>query len=369
MDEIRRVSERIEHLVAYDADLPAADIILSANENPENLPGEVVSRLVKEFPQFRFNRYPDPTAHKLRERIAEANGLEADNVVVGNGGDELIFNLFLAWGGPGRTYLDLPPTFSVYAIDAQLTGTEVVSVPRTASFDVDEEAVLERVSRGDIDVVALANPNNPTGNLTDEAFLVRLLESTDAVVLVDEAYFEFSRQTMRPHMMRHKNLVILRTFSKAFSLAGMRVGYVLAHEDVCAELMKVRQPYSVNAVSQWIASNVYRDRAALEQNVRDIIRGRDQLIHGLSLLGEVEVFPSQANYVLFRVARAKELHRALLEEHSILVRDVSAHPLLADCLRVTVGTARQNAAFLAAVDDVLSARREADVLAALDRQE
>lgn len=369
MDRVRPVSDRLKGLVSYDASVPDADIVLSANENPENLPGEVVARLVKEFPQFRFNRYPDPSAYKLRERIAEANGLEPENVVIGNGGDELLFNLFLIWGGTGRKYLDLPPTFTVYAIDAEVTGTEIVTVPRDDNYDVDEEAVLERVAEGDIDIVIVANPNNPTGNLTDESFLSRLLESTDAMVLVDEAYFEFSRHTMRHHMMRHKNLAILRTFSKAFSLAGMRVGYILAHEDVIAEFMKVRQPYSVNAISQWVASNVFRDRAALEQNVSNIIRCRDQVHNGLSMFSEIRVFDSEANYVLFRVENARQLYQSLLDDYSILIRDVSRGAYLEDCLRVTVGTASQNSAFLKAVDEILAKRREQDMIAALDGQE
>ena len=132
-------------------------------------------------------------------------------------------------------------------------------------------------------------------------------ESPETTILVDEAYFEFSRQTMRQHMTRCKNLVILRTFSKAFSLAGLRVGYLLAHEDVVTEFMKVRQPYSVDSFSQWVAGSVYRERMVFEQAIRDIIRGRDQVMHGLSMLAGVEVFPSEANYVLFRVEHAGAL--------------------------------------------------------------
>ena len=122
--------------------------MLASNENPLNLPGEILAKLAARLPEFKFNRYPDPTAHELRELIAEANGLEPENVLVGNGGDELIFDLLLAWGGPGRTLLDMPPTFSMYAHRRAVTGTEVVRIPRLADFSIDEEAVLERVARG-----------------------------------------------------------------------------------------------------------------------------------------------------------------------------------------------------------------------------
>lgn len=360
MNGFRDPRPELEGLVPYDAKEVHAEVNLSANEHPHNLPAEVVSRLAANLSEFRFNRYPDPTATELRKLIAEANGLEPDNVLVGNGGDELIFDIMLSWGGPGRRVLDCPPTFAMYGIDAASTGTEVVRVPRSVDFNVDGQAILDRVAEGDIDIVMLANPNNPTGNLIDEGFLIDLLNATDALVLVDEAYFEFSRHTMRPHMARHSNLVLLRTFSKAFSLAGLRVGYLLGHTDVVRELMKVRQPYSVNAFSQWVAAQAFRERVVFEQSISEIMRGRDQLAHGLGLLHGVEVFPTEANFVLFRVEHASAVWRDLLHNHSVLVRDFSRTPGLEDCIRVTVGTPEENQRFLDAMDEILAIRRASE---------
>lgn len=362
MDRLRPARPGLDTLTPYDAKDVKAEVVLASNEHPSNLPAEVIDRLVGRLRDFPFNRYPDPTASELRKLIADANGLEPGNVLVGNGGDELIFDLLLAWGGPGRKLLDFPPTFSMYGIDAQVTGTEVVRMMRGKDFCIDGDAALARIAEGDIDVVMISNPNNPTGNLVPETLLIDILNTTDALVLVDEAYFEFSRHTMRPHMERHRNLVILRTFSKAFSLAGLRVGYVLAHEDVILELMKVRQPYSVNALSQMVASMVFRERIVFEQGVRDIMRGRDQLMHGLSNLPGVEVFPSEANFVLFRVDHASAMWRDLLHGHSVLIRDFSRTPVLTDCLRVTVGNDEQNHAFLEAVAAVMSSRRTSEIL-------
>ncbi len=361
MDSIRDPRPELESLIPYDAKDIRADVVLASNEHPSNLPGEIREWLAERLPRFKFNRYPDPLANDLRDLIAEANGLERENVLVGNGGDELIFDLLLAWGGPGRKMLDLPPTFSMYAIDAQATGTEIVDIPRRSDFSVDEEAVLERIAKGDIDIVVLANPNNPTGNLTPETLLIDILETTDALVLIDEAYFEFSRHTMRPHMERHPNLVILRTFSKAFSMAGMRVGYMLAHNDVVMELTKVRQPYSVDAFSQWVAAKVFRERVVFQSGIREIMRGRDVIMHGLSQVPGIEVFPSEANFVMFRVEHASAFWRDLLKNHSVLIRDHSRAPGLEDCLRVTVGNDEENTRFLEAVHDVMVARREAAV--------
>jgi histidinol-phosphate aminotransferase len=357
MDRIRPSRPELDDLTPYDAMEPHAAINLSSNENAQNLPTELLERLAENMGEFPFNRYPDPMGDKLRTLIAEANGLEPDNVLIGNGGDELIFNLLLAWGGPGRKLLNMPPTFAMYAIDAQMTGTEIVAVPRLADFSVDAEAVLSRLADGGIDLVYIAHPNNPTGNLQPETFLIDVLNATDAIVLVDEAYFEFSRHTMRPHMERHPNLVILRTFSKAFSLAAMRVGYLLAHPDVISELTKVRQPYSVNRFSQWVAAIVFRDRVLFEGEIREIVRRRDVLMHGLSSLEGIEVFPSEANFVLFRVEHAAAVWRDLLRNRDILVRDFSSTPQLEDCLRVSVGSAAENAAFLEAMGEIVAQRR------------
>ncbi|MFA5844478.1 MAG: histidinol-phosphate transaminase [Coriobacteriia bacterium] len=362
MDRIREARPELIELVAYDAKERRADVMLHANENPVNLPVELVGKIADRVRGFPFNRYPDPMSSDLRGIIAEANGLDPGNVLVGNGGDELILDVLLAWGGPGRTLLDMPPTFTMYGIDAEVTGTTLVRVPRLEDFSVDGPAVLESISRGDTDIVVVANPNNPTGNLTPETLLIDILKATDALVLVDEAYFEFSRHTMRPHMGRHRNLVILRTFSKAFSLAGMRVGYLLAHDEVIHELTKVRQPYSVDRFSQMVAAVAYRERVVFESGIRDIVRQRDLIMHGLSSLDGVSVFPSEANFVMFRVAQASAVWRDLLHNHSVLVRDFSRTPGLEDCLRVTVGTDEECRRFLTAMQETLASRNAAEIL-------
>lgn len=362
MKELRPPRPGLDGLTPYDASEPKAEVNLSANENPGNLPHEVIDRLAELLGEFAFNRYPDPMAGKLRQLIADANGLDAANILVGNGGDELIFDLLLAWGGPGRKLLNMPPTFAMYEIDAQVTGTELVSIPRRADFSVDEAAVLDRLAQGDIDAVFVSHPNNPTGNLQPETFLIDLLNSTDALVLVDEAYFEFSRHTMRPHMQRHHNLVILRTFSKAFSLAGLRVGYLLAHEDVITELTKVRQPYSVDRFSQWVAAMVFRERVVFESQISDLIRQRDVIQHGLDQMPGVVAYPSEANFVLFRLEHAAAVWRDLFHGHGVLVRDLSRAPYLEDCLRVSVGSPEENARFLRAMEEIISERRKSELL-------
>lgn len=362
MDRVRAPRPDLADLAPYTSKEMRAEVMLASNENPRNLPGELLDKLADRVRDIEFNRYPDPMSSHLRSLIAEANGLDTSNVLVGNGGDELILDCILAWGGPGRTMLDLPPTFVMYGIDAHMTGTEVVRIPRDEEFRVDGEAVLARLAEGDIDIVFISNPNNPTGDISPETLLIDILNTTDALVVVDEAYFEFSRHTMRPHMDRHPNLVILRTFSKAFSLASMRAGYLLANADVVAELTKVRQPYSVNRFTQLAASLVFRERVVFEATIHELLRNRDMLVTGLSAMPGVTCFHSEANFVLFRVGQASAIWRDLLHDHSILVRDFSRTPGLEDCLRVTVGTEEEVRRFLAALDEILASKRASDIM-------
>jgi histidinol-phosphate aminotransferase len=349
---VRAAAPHLAGVEPYDPKYIPAEVMISANENPNDVSADIRREIESAIRMVEFNRYPDPLANELRDMIAEANGLDRDNVIVGNGGDELLFNIALAYGGPGRTLLNIPPTFSVYAYNAMLTRTDVVDIPRRADFSIDEDAVVARLAKGDIDYCIITSPNNPTGDLASEAFIRRCLEASDALIMVDEAYFEFSRRTVRPLLNEFDNLVILRTFSKAFSLAGVRVGYLLAGEGVISEFKKVRQPYSVDAVSQAIARVVYKNRGHFERGVDAIIEQRDVLVKGLKAIDGVELWPSDSNYILVRLDNAGEVWRKLLDE-GVLVRDFSQSKYLENCLRITVGSAEQNLRLLEALGRIV----------------
>ncbi len=355
MNSVRASAPQLADITPYDPKYLPAEAYLSANENPCDVAAEIRQEVKRELNKVQFNRYPDPLANELRDMIAEANGLDRDQVLMGNGGDELLFNIALCWGGPGRKFLNMPPTFSVYENNAQLTNTEVVNIPRRADYSIDEEAVLARVAEGDIDYVIVTSPNNPTGDLADDAFVLKLLEATDALVLVDEAYFEFSRGTMRPYLAQHKNLLILRTFSKAFSLAGVRMGYFLGNAEVIREFLKVRQPYSVDAVSQAIARVIYRNRAKFEHGIMQIIDERSRVYEALNAIEGVTAYPSQANYILFHVEGADVVWQKLYDQ-GILVRDFSHAPLMEMCLRVSIGSPEENDRFLNALRAIIAER-------------
>lgn len=355
MQRVRLSQSNLADVVPYDPKYLPADHLLSANENPSNVPDKVQDEIREALKTLQFNRYPDPLANELRDLIAQANGLTRENVLIGNGGDELLFNTALAWGGPGRTFLNVPPTFSVYEANARILGTTVVDVPRTDTFALDEEAILARAAQGDVDFIIITSPNNPTGELARSQFIEELLDSTDALVMVDEAYFEFARVTVLPLLEKHENLVILRTFSKAYSLAGVRLGYLLANPAVIREYIKVRQPYSVDAVSQAIGCAVYRNRDLFVAGIDQIVAERGKLIDRLHTLPGVEAFDSDSNYVLVRLPQAGEVWQQLYDR-GILVRDFSRAPRLENCLRFSIGLPEENQALVAALEDILQAR-------------
>jgi histidinol-phosphate aminotransferase len=373
MQSVAKSNDRLDGLVPYDPKYLPAKYYLSANENPCDLDADVKTRALDAVSNLGFNRYPDPLANDLRDIVAESLGLSRSNVLFGNGGDELLFNTALAWGGPGRTFLNFPPTFSVYAANARLTGTDVVDIPRKREDDyaIDEGAVFDYLRQGSkCDFTIVTSPNNPTGCLASDSFIESLLVATDALVMVDEAYFEFSKHTVAPLLAKHKNLVILRTFSKAYSLAGVRLGYILAHPDVIDEYLKVRQPYSVDAISQAIAKAVFESQDLVLPGVDGIIAERSRVKNALSLMDGLYVYPSDSNWLLVEFRSTADNDNISLEKQpdsaraqaawnflydkGILVRDFSSAPMLEGCLRITIGEPHENDALLNAMSDFCS---------------
>ncbi len=343
-------------LEPYDPDMRPARVILTANENNYGLPDGVRAAVDAALSEVPTNRYPDATSPELRRALGEMWGVPADGVVVGNGGDEIIFNLLLGFGGPTRPLVTCAPTFSAYELYAQLTQTPVVRVARTESFDVDEAATLSAAR--DAGLVVVCSPNNPSGNLVSPAFVERLADQTDALVMVDEAYGEFADDgsSCVPLVAAHDNVCVLRTLSKAFSLAGARVGYLIGSRPVVDGMLAVRLPYSVNRFSQRAAQVVVERRAELRPALDAIVAERPRLTALLAGIADeltrsgaarAQAFPSQANFVMMRVipterGRADGLPDAhqvheLLAERGVLVRDFSSTPGCEGCLRVTVG--------------------------------
>ena len=354
MDVIDRLRPALRSFEPYDPAFSPCRVNLSANENTHELPEEVRAAIDAALLDTPLNRYPDPMANALRDALAERHGVLREMVCVGNGGDEALFNLLFAFGGPGRTVVTCPPDFAEYANFATMCECELCPVwrdPEDFSIDVDELVEAAR----DAALVILTSPNNPTGDLLDRALVERLLDETDALVLVDEAYVEFAPEgaSVIDLVAKRPRLMVLRTLSKAFGLAGLRVGYLVAHPSVVDALGAIRQIYSVDVVAQAVALAAVRERAAMAGVVADIVSERERLLAGLAEIPGVRAWPSAANFVLVRVPGAAEVRRRLRDEHSILVRDFSAAPGLGDCLRLSVGTREENDALLDALSVIL----------------
>ncbi|MEY8436349.1 histidinol-phosphate transaminase [Atopobiaceae bacterium 24-176] len=348
------VRPEVAGLDPYDPGFVDCAVNLSANESTWPQPAALVGAVREAVAATPLNRYPDPMANALRDELAAWHGVGRDQVVVGNGGDELIFNLLLAFGGPGRRVLDLPPTFSVYGIYGGLVGSEMVCVPRDPeTFEPRWDETLEAART--CHVVVLVTPNNPTGNTVSLELVVELCEACPGVVMVDEAYGEFapasrSAATLLP---RYPNLCVLHTLSKAFAMAGARVGYLLASPEIVDVFAAVRQPYTVNVLSQAAALAAVERRDLALARVAEVVAERARLTSGLRSLG-LRVWDSEANFVLVRLPDAHNVRERLARDFSILVRDLSGAPGLEGCLRVTVGVPEENDAVLDALATILS---------------
>jgi len=257
--------------------------------------------------------------------------------------------------GEGRRVLISEPTFALYRQVATVLGGCVISVPLTSSLTYDVEALLDVMKRDEPDVTIICSPNNPTGCVMGDGELKRLLEATNGIIAVDEAYFEFAEHTVVPLLEAHKNLVVFRTFSKAMAMAALRVGYLLAAPELAREIGKAVLPYNLNAVSQTIAETaVEMYGETLLPLVKKIIDERERLLVELGHIEGLTVVPSQANFMLLRFSyeEPRRVFKELLQR-DILVRDVSGYPMLGDCLRVSVGTPEENDKLLAALREIV----------------
>jgi histidinol-phosphate aminotransferase len=342
----------LEDLSAYMAPQIEAPVRLNTNECPYPLPEAFARDLAEAVARIPFHRYPDREATGLRKALAEHTGHPFEALWAANGSNEIIQHVCLAYGGPGRRALLFEPTYSLYRLIPRMVGTEVVAGRLGGGFRLDPES-LAAVREHRPSVVFVCSPNNPTGNAQQADLVASLCEATDGLVVVDEAYGEFGGETAQPLLAEHDNLVVVRTFSKAFSMAAARLGYCLASAEIVEEIPKVRLPYHLSSLTQTAGEVALRHQAEARDLLDRIREQRDRIVRSLGATDGVEVFSSDANFVLFRTpAPAGALWQAMLDR-GVLIRDVSAYPGLDRCLRVTAGTPEETGAFLEALPEAL----------------
>jgi histidinol-phosphate aminotransferase len=330
------------------------EVRLNTNESPYPPPAAWLADLQRELGGLAWARYPDRSALALREAIGELHGVGPDRVFAANGSNEVLQAVCLAYGGEGRRALTFEPTYALHAHIAHLTGTAVAQAGRAADFALDPAAAREAVAREAPSITFLCSPNNPTGRLDDEDALRAVLDAGDGLVVVDEAYGQFAERSALELVGDDTPLVVTRTFSKTWSLAALRLGYLIGPAPVVAMLERVALPYHLDALKQVAGRLAVRYRTEMAERVGALVTERERLTAALSSL-PVTVWPSQANFVLFRPERRSgaEIWKALVER-SVLVRDTSSWPGLEGCLRVTVGTPDDDDRFLGALQAVLA---------------
>ena len=314
---------------------------LDANERPGLLPPLIRREIAARFRRIESTRYPDMGASQLRQLLADAYHVTAEQVLVGNGSSELIAAVCATFGGAGRPVVYQWPSFSMYPIYAAMAESPAIAAPLENDFTLSPAVVLEAVRQADEKLLILCNPNNPTGNAIPPAVIREILEQSPCPVLVDEAYMEFYGESCTSWLAEFPRLMVARTFSKAYGLAAARVGYLLAAPELCAAIGKRLLPYHTNAYSLALAEICFTRREEVLNALYYLILRRDRMAEQIKKMATIEVFPSAANFLLIRVTQPVALHK-IFTEFGVAIRNFSYVPELAGCLRITVGSPEDN---------------------------
>lgn len=340
------VRENIQNLKPYRSARDDFDsgILLDANENSFGAPFA---------DDLELNRYPMPYQQQLRDQIAAFRGVNRENVFVGVGSDEAIDLLFRIFCIPGKDRIIInPPTYGMYRVSANINDVEVDEVLLTESFQLQPEKILAAV-QPETKMIFICSPNNPTANSMSITDIVKVLEGFDGMVVVDEAYIDFSRQgSLSNNIEEFTNLVVLQTLSKSFGLAGIRLGIALGSTEVISYMMKVKAPYNVNKLTSQKALEGFANLNHVKKNIESLMEERERVITKLVSYSQIEkVFPTDANFVMFRIADAEAVYQKLAEQ-GVIVRYRGNEPHCENCLRLTVGTAAENDRFFAALENI-----------------
>ena len=351
----RHIRSDVRAMHAYAVQPSDGLVKLDAMENPFRLPEPLRAALGARLAEVAINRYPGSRNDDLRRALAQHAGLPAGfDLILGNGSDELISMLSLACANPGASVVAPVPGFVMYDVSARLQGLRSISVPLTADFELDEVAMLAAMAEHQPAIVYIAYPNNPTANLFDDAVIERLIEAAPGLVVIDEAYQPFASRSYIDRVARHGHVLIMRTLSK-FGLDGVRLGYLMGPKALIAEIDKVRPPYNVSVLNCEAALFALEHADEFDRQAAVLRSERARLMSALQALPGVHPFPSEANMILTRVPDAAALFAAL-KLRGVLVKNVSnLHPLLADCLRLTVGTPEENDLLMSALTSALEA--------------
>jgi len=352
LDLIRpAVRDESEYVVGAPPDV---DVKLNQNESPFDLPEELKEELLDGFEQVDFNRYPTEQPDRLRHALAEHDGVPPESIIVGNGSNEITYTFGLASLEAGSPVVLPRPMFSLYGKVARLQSADLTEVPPRDDLHFDTEGLVEAVRETMARLTVLATPNNPTGQAMTLDEVERVAAASPGIVVVDEAYVEFNSEPSAVELLdEYPNVIVLRTLSKAFGLAGLRLGYLIARPPVVRELMKARLPFMVDRFAEQTALAVLQRPGLVEERVRRMQVSITEVTEALKQMDAVDVVPTEANFAIFTTPRPADALQDQLADRGVLVRNMGGYPELEGYLRVSAGTRAENKAFLTALEETL----------------
>jgi len=347
------IRPEILRLSPYHVPSSSGMIKLDAMENPYSLPEILQEEIAQLVTTISANRYPDSNSVSLKSSLRETMEIPMGmDIMLGNGSDEIIQIIALALARPGAVLMSVEPAFVMFRMIATYSNMEYIGVPLKADFSLDLDLMLDAITKHQPAIIFIAYPNNPTGNLFDVEAVSRIIESAPGVVVVDEAYHAFAGSSFIDKLSEYPNLLLMRTLSK-LGLAGLRLGFLTGRPEWLIQLEKVRLPYNVGVLTQGVARKILQYPDILQQQVDAIKAERVVMNKYLNVLDGVEVFPSDANFILFRVNKASQIFSEL-KQRNILIKNLDgSHPLLKNCLRVTIGTPDENKQFLRTLQECI----------------
>ncbi len=358
MDAKSNFKKTVLELAPYNVSGHPAKIKLNQNESPYDIPAELKKEIIEEFFRIKWNRYPEVFSTALPRKFASLYDLPENSFIVANGSNELIYTVEMSIVNAGTDVLIPQPTFYLFEKVARILEGKISEVYAKSDLTFDEKRILEHARRMDRGLIILSSPNNPTGKSATRDFIVEILQSTNAIVLVDEAYIEFSDDESVVSLTKtHKNLVVLRTFSKAFSLAGLRIGYLVADPETAFQILKAKIPFTVNPLSEFTALKLLENTHIFDERASLLKKQKTEMVEAVRMIEGVEVVESDSNFFLFSTPLpAQKVFEDLLERQSVLIRDVSSYPLLERYLRVNVGSKEESEYFVESLRECLGVK-------------
>jgi histidinol-phosphate aminotransferase len=344
------------------AKMPSYDVVerdwkikLNANESNMNLPPVVEDRIMGRLSRVAFNRYPNEEMEDLKQQIADSFSLQKGNILIANGSSEILEKLFFAFGGKMHKIVYPQPSFSMYTIYAKESEATGITVDLKADYSLDVEAFVNAVAENKASLAVICTPNNPTGNVISLPDIEYIAQNIACAFVIDEAYVEFHGESAAGLLQKYPNMIIARTFSKAYGLAAVRVGYMLASEKITDMVSKACMPYHVNVMSLVTADTVYQMRHEFVPRIQMYVAERKRMQEAFKRFDGFTVYPSETNFILIKYDKAAELN-TYLENIGIGIRSFGNAPHLENCLRISMGTREENDVLYKAIKDFLEGR-------------